>query len=68
MPAIAEMIAGMAHSYGQNNIDASSLMAETMIKLSKPALRFLWPLGFCPSRCVPDGLFFVEEGGNCLSG
>ena len=32
MPAIAEMIAGMARSYGQNNIDASSLMAETMIK------------------------------------
>jgi hypothetical protein len=30
MPAIAEMIAGMARSYGKNNIDASS--AETMIK------------------------------------
>ena len=30
MPAIAEMIAGMARSYGQNNIDASELMAEMM--------------------------------------
>jgi len=28
MPAIAEMIAGMARSYGQNNIDALSLMAD----------------------------------------
>jgi len=24
--------------------------------------------GFCPSRCVPDGRFFVEKGGNCMSG
>jgi len=32
MPAIAEMIAGMARSYGQNYIDASLLMVETMIK------------------------------------
>jgi site-specific recombinase XerD len=32
MPAIAEMIAGMARSYGQRNIVASPLMAETMIK------------------------------------
>ena len=35
MPAIAEMIAGMARSYVKNNIEASPLMAETMIKPTK---------------------------------
>jgi len=31
MPAIVEMIAGMARSYNLNNIDASLLIAETII-------------------------------------